>query len=190
MGEKKQLTIKEFVEKYNALNSAIAKENLIKGIVKRKYCPIMEKKMVLQMALDKSVLSREDGVEFIDMFVSKINMTMFTVSLYTNLLTDKKEDGSPDITSSYDLLYESEILDKILLEIGDREMQELSDVYQTIIDSWYNAHSVQNLIVTQLHKIIDKFTSGTNKELQNLESVLKDENRIKSIFEAVNKIKK
>ena len=190
MADTKKITISEFVAKYKNLRSAEAKNKLVEGIIKRTYCPISEKKLILQVALDKSVVSREDGVEFIDMYVSKINMTMFTISLYTNLIIDKDDKGNPKSLECYDLLFESEIIDKILVLIGEREMAELNDIYKTIMNTWYNAHSTQNLIVAQVHRLIDKFANGTNDGLGKLASVLSDQNKLNAISNTVKQMKK
>ena len=79
------MTVLEFVDKYSKLNSAKAKEEMVKSIVKRTYCPILEKRIVLENLLNNSVSTTEFGLKYVDMFVSKLNYTLSLIIIYTNL---------------------------------------------------------------------------------------------------------
>ena len=106
-------SVKDFVTKFKLLKSEETRKAAIKKIVYRSYCPIAEKQIALRAALDKSIDKTEDDVQYIDLFVSRINSTMMAVMLYTNLQLEKNVEGVPMVLESYDLLFESGVLELI-----------------------------------------------------------------------------
>lgn len=69
----RKLTVKEFCRRYDMLKTDEQKSNFVQSMIYRTYCPVLEKKIILQTMLDKTIVSGKNGVEYIDMFLSKIN---------------------------------------------------------------------------------------------------------------------
>ena len=88
--DNKTILLSEFVKKYKDATDA-GKVKLLKGIIKTDYCPVVTKKIMLQEALNKSVVAK-DNIVYIDSFVSKINFSITLMLLYTTIEFDKKDN--------------------------------------------------------------------------------------------------
>ena len=133
------MTIIDFCKKYTDLNSEKAKEQMLRSHIKRTYCPVLEKRMMLQMMLDRAKATSDDGIRYIDMMVSKINYTLGMIVLYTDLTVDKKEIDGKEVGANYecyDALISSGVLAPICGCIGENEMQELSNINSMLIDNF------------------------------------------------------
>lgn len=56
--------------------------------------------------LDKTIVSGKNGIEYIDMFLSKINFTTAILLLYTKFNVSKNDDSETNAFQDYDLLIE------------------------------------------------------------------------------------
>ena len=184
-----KILITDFIKKYNALASATTKEGYLKSIIKRTYCPVLEKKVILEMMAEKS--ANEDGIKYIDLFTNRINFIATIISLYTTLVPEKTEDNKPKTFEMYDLLVENDILNKILELIGEREITELTNINGVILDNWHMKHSsteayIANLVDSVSQKI--GITAGAG--MDKLADVLSDEVKMGKVMGAIDKIYK
>lgn len=186
-----KILVTDFVKKYNECDSDTSKETLLKKYIKRTYCPILEKRELLNFMLEKSVV--EDGIKHIDMFINRINLFAAIVGLYTNITAEKDEKGNPKSCAMYDLLVENEIMDKILFIIGEREISELTSVNGLLLDTWHEQHSsteacLKRLVEVASHKLgvvagvsMDKLADTIGDEEKMDKAIPKIENMIKTI---------
>ena len=182
--ENRKILISDFVKKYNNMNTKL-KGDFIRSIVTRRYCPITLKRALLQNMLDRSIAANEHGIEYIDMYTHRLNTIGFIVGMYTNLEYESDEEGNKIVADGYDILTESGVLDKIIEEIGEREMTEIETVEKTLMDSWYNQHNAETYIasqITRLGEVIGSFAYTLLNEMDNLAS---DDSKIKNIMSKI-----
>ena len=133
----RKLTVKEFCSRYDMLKTDEQKSNFVQSMVYRTYCPVLEKKVILQTMLDKTIVSDKNGVEYIDMFLSKINFTTTILLLYTKFNISKNDDSETTAFQDYDLLIERGFLNVISAAIGEDELNELTTINGLLMDNFY-----------------------------------------------------
>lgn len=133
----RKLTVKEFCRRYDMLKTDEQKSNFVQSMVYRTYCPVLEKKVILQTMLDKTIVSDKNGVEYIDMFLSKINFTTTILLLYTKFNISKNDDSETTAFQDYDLLIERGFLNVISAAIGEDELNELTTINGLLMDNFY-----------------------------------------------------
>ena len=175
--DNKTILLSEFVKKYKDATDA-GKVKLLKGIIKTDYCPVVTKKIMLQEALNKSVVAK-DNIVYIDSFVSKINFSITLMLLYTTIEFDKKEDGKVDTFGSYDILTKNGILDAVCAVIGEHELNEIGSVNSSIMDNFYTENtSTQAVLIRQIKTIISSIVGVvdllSSEEVQNKLSELEN----------------
>lgn len=189
MSETKQITISEFLKKYNAVKSEDLKAKQIQGIIKRTYCPIIEKRMILNLMVEKSVV--EDDIPYIDMFTNKLNLYAAIISMYTYIVPDKDEEGKPKSYEMYDLLVENDLIAPIFELIGEKELGEIKSINGLLIDTWYSKNTsteayIKNLVETASRK----FSVVAGASMDKLADVLSDEKKMNKVMTALDKVMK
>jgi hypothetical protein len=189
MSDTKKVLVTDFVKKYNDVKSVDLKAKQIQGIIKRTYCPILEKKITLDLMLKKSVV--EDDIPHIDIFVNKLNFYAAIISLYTYIVPEKDENDVPKSYEMYDLLINNNIMFAILEEIGERELSELNSVNGLLLDTWHMKHSSTEAYVTNLIETASqKFGAYAGFGMDKLADVLSDEKKMNKIMIALEKVAK
>lgn len=174
MSETKKILVTEFVKQYKELTDDNLKDRKIKSIIRRTYCPILEKKIILDLMLSKSI--NEEGSKHIDLFVNRINFIAAIISLYTTLLPEKDENGTSKTYEMYDLLVENDILNKILENIGEKEIAELTSINGIVMDNWYGANKSTEAYVSNLIETVSrKFGVYIGVGLEKMADALGDE---------------
>ena len=187
MEKTKKILITDFIEQYNKLSDEKLKDRKIKGIIKRTYCPILEKKLILDLMLKKSI--NEEGIKHIDLFVNRINFVAVIISLYTTLLPEKNEDGTPKTYEMYDLLVENDILNKILEIIGEKEITELTSINGVVMDNWYASNTSTEAYVSNLLETASrKFGVYIGAGLEKMADALGDEVKMQRATNLLDKV--
>lgn len=133
----RKIDVPEFIRRYNLLKTDEQRDEFVKNIIWRTYCPVLEKKLVLQTILDKSITTGKNGVQYIDMFLSKINMTTTILILYKKLNIVKTDDSTTNAFQDYDLLFENNLMNKICEIIGERELSELMSINSLLMGNFH-----------------------------------------------------
>lgn len=181
-----KVTVSEFVKKYNSFSSDTLRDKYLKEIVKRTYCPVLEKRAILGLMLDNSV--NDGNVRYIDMFVNRINFIAAIISLYTNIVPDKNEEGKSKSFEMYDLLVENNIFDKILNIIGERELGELTSINGVLLDTWHNKNSTTEAYISrEVERVTTIFSSIAGSGLESLATVLSDDKKMDRILNLAEK---
>ena len=134
----RKIDVPEFIRRYNLLKTDEQRDEFVRNIIWRTYCPVLEKKLVLQTILDKSIITGKNGVQYIDMFLSKINMTTTILILYTKLNIVKTDDSTTNAFQDYDLLFENGLLDQICAIVGEHELNELMTINGLLMDNFHD----------------------------------------------------
>ena len=134
----RKIDVPEFIRRYNLLKTDEQRDEFVRNIIWRTYCPVLEKKLVLQTILDKSIITGKNGVQYIDMFLSKINMTTTILILYTKLNIVKTDDSTTNAFQDYDLLFENGLLDQICAIVGEHELNELMTINGFLMDNFHD----------------------------------------------------
>ena len=134
----RKIDVPEFIRRYNLLKTDEQRDEFVKSTVWRTYCPVLEKKLVLQTILEKSITTGKNGVQYIDMFLSKINMTTTILILYTKLNIVKTDDSTTNAFQDYDLLFENGLLDQICAIVGEHELNELMTINGLLMDNFHD----------------------------------------------------
>lgn len=147
------LTVKQFCEHFEKLNSDDAKQRYVKSVIRRTYAPFVEKMALCKQMAEKSVRITDQGVGYVDMCANKLNIIGVIIGLYTTLTYDKDKEGKPDVAGCYDALYRTGTMDAILNCI-EADVNELMTINGTCLDS-INAEfcSVQSYIARQIEKM-------------------------------------
>lgn len=177
------ISVTQFMKEYNKFTSKAAKENYVKSHITSTYAPIMNKKYLLQVVLDKSVVEQDNGVKYIDMFISKLNLFGIILILYTDIKLDKDENGVPLISEAYDLMKPTGIIDEIYKNIGEKEINELLSVQKTLMDTFYNQNgSTEAFIANVVDKATRKIGISAGYAIEKLDGLVSDENKINKIM--------
>lgn len=190
----KKIAVKEFVDKYNSLETE-EQEDYFNTIIYRKYAPVLEKKVVLQTLLNKSIIKNEYDVDYLDLFLSRINTTIAILLLYTNLDIKKNDQSEENAFDDYDLLKENGLFDKICECIGEAEMTELGTINGLIIDTYLTQkHDPKYFISSNIARVSKIIAPAIKSGLEQVANVLKDNekldkvsNRIINIFDKLKK---
>lgn len=189
MSETKKILVTDFVRKYNEVKSEDLKKKQVQGIIKRTYCPIIEKKMILDLMLEKSIV--EDDVPYIDLFTNKLNFYAAIISLYTYIIPEKDENDKSKSFEMYDLLVENNIINAILEQIGERELGEFTSINGLILDNWYDKNTSTQAYVNSLVETASrKFGVVAGVGMEKLADVLSDEKKMDKIMSALDKMLK
>ena len=160
----KKTPVSEFIKKYTSLSGEQTKLGVVKGIMKRTYCPILEKRLILDLMTEKSV--GEGKIPYIDMVLNKLNVTMAVIALYTNLEVEKDENGVPQTAEAYDMLRKNGVLNAIYKEIGEDELGELMMVNENVLATWHTRHTSTAAYISDLvEKVSLIFSTALGKEL-------------------------
>ena len=152
----RKIDVPEFIRRYNLLKTDEQRDEFVRNIIWRTYCPVLEKKLVLQTILDKSITTGKNGVKYIDMFLSKINMTTTILILYTKLNIVKTDDSTTNAFQDYDLLFENGLLDQICAIVGEHELDELMTINGLLMD---NFHEENKNIEAYIAKYTEAFAT-------------------------------
>ena len=152
----RKIDVPEFIRRYNLLKTDEQRDEFVRNIIWRTYCPVLEKKLVLQTILDKSITTGKNGVQYIDMFLSKINMTTTILILYTKLNIVKTDDSTTNAFQDYDLLFENGLLDQICAIVGEHELNELMTINGLLMD---NFHDENKTIDAYIAKYTEAFAN-------------------------------
>lgn len=152
----RKIDVPEFIRRYNLLKTDEQRDEFVKSTVWRTYCPVLEKKLVLQTILEKSITTGKNGVQYIDMFLSKINMTTTILILYTKLNIVKTDDSTTNAFQDYDLLFENGLLDQICAIVGEHELDELMTINGLLMD---NFHEENKNIEAYIAKYTEAFAT-------------------------------
>ncbi len=165
--ENKKTPVNEFIKKYTSLNGEQAKLGVVKGIMKRTYCPIVEKKLILELMVEKS--KGEGKTAYIDMVLAKVNFYMAIIALYTNLEIEKDDNGASKTMDAYDELTKADVFNAILKEIGEKEFGELMSVNEAALNTWHTKNtSTQAFISDLVEKVSLIFSTAMGKELGSI----------------------
>lgn len=143
------MTVLEFVEKYNSMTSEKIKEQMIQDRVTRHYSPIVEKRIALQALLDNAV---SDG--YVDMVLSRVNYTLSLPILYTDLDIDVSETGASMRFEIYDALMQSGLVEKLCMEIGEAEVEELNTINSLLIQNFETKVTSTGAVIKKAAELI------------------------------------
>jgi len=186
---KERISMSKFVEGYKKLTNEQLKDRYIKERVKTTYAPILQKKLILEMMHNKSVV--ETPVKRIDMTVSHLNVVMAILVLYTDIEPDKKEndDGTttPLTWDAYDALKSTGIYEKLLNAIGS-DLEELMLIQGQIMDTWVMENtSTQAYVNNVVENASSRFGVAIEIILNKLDEILEDEVKMKKFMSALEK---
>lgn len=175
----RKLTVKEFCRRYDMAKTEDTKKQMLEGIIYRKYCPVLEKKIILQTMFDKTIVSSSTGVLHIDHFLSKINMVTASLILYTKLNVKKINSSETTAFDDYDLLFQRNIINDIWNIIGERELKELLNINELITNNYIEENKTADAYIS---KYVNSFATTiglfANEGIQELLKYI-DENNIK-----------
>ena len=188
--EEKKILITDFVKKYKTLTSEKLKSDYIASIMKCNYCPVLKKRYMLNLMLEKSI-DEDNNRKTVDMFLNKLNFYATIISLYTYIVPEKDENSTPKSYEMYDLLIENNLMNPILELVGEREIGELTSINGLLLDNWYAKNNsteayVNGLVETASHK----FGVTAGAAMDKLADVLADEKKMNKIMTALDKMMK
>lgn len=189
---KERISISKFVDGYNKLTNEQLKDKYIKEHIKTKYAPILQKKLILEMMNEKSVV--DSPTKHIDMMVSKLNVVMAILVLYTDLEPDKQttEDGTttPLTWEAYDALKSSGLYGKVLDVIGE-DLNELMSVQEQVLNSWHMANTSTEAYVNNIIDTVSRrFGISMELVLDKLTNILEDDAKTKKVTTMLEKLSK
>lgn len=187
---KNKISVSEFVKGYNQLTNADLKNKYIKKHIVKTYAPLLSKMTILNLMHEKSVV--DNGIKYVDMVTSKLNLNMAILVLYTDIEPDKKENEDGTTTSltwdAYDELKSSGLLEIIVENIG-QDIAELLSVQKDILDTWYLKNKSAESYVTDLVEVASrKFAVVAGASMDGLTDVLNDDKKMNKVMTALEKM--
>ena len=186
---KERISISKFVEGYKKIANENLKDKYIQEHIKNTYAPILQKKLILEMMNSKSVV--ETPVKHIDMTVSKLNVVMAILVLYTDIEPDKQtnENGTttPLTWEAYDALKSSGLYGILLDAIGE-DLNELMSVQEQILESWHIANTSIEAYISNLMEVASrKFGVYIGVGLEKIAEALDDETKMQRVMKLLEK---
>lgn len=183
MENNKKIEITDFVEQFNKTESG-EQNKLLMSIMSRKYAPVLEKKVILQTLLNKSIVQNEGELPYIDMFLSKVNMCAALLILYTNLNMKKDNESKNTWFDDYDLLRESGALMAIFGYIDESELKEVTSIYDILINEFYERNaSTRAYMLSLVDRFANVFGEHASVQMQKFIDLVEEEDKVKSFFE-------
>ena len=189
----RKIDVKEFCRRFDMAKNDEAKQKMLESIITRKYCPVLEKKVILQTMFDKIIVTGPNGVSHMDYFLSKVNMVTTTLILYTNIKVSKTDDSETTAFDDYDMLRQRNIMNMIWETIGQDELDELLSINGLIMNNYMEENKTADAYVK---KYVDAAATTlglfVSEGLQELVSQVKgeeSEKNAKDIAEDNNDIK-
>ena len=179
----KKMTVKEFVDKYNAYKNEDLKEKQIDNIIKRHYSPITEKKAALDLIFKKCI-KEKDGIEYIDSFLMQVGLMSVVLALYTNLDCD-----NTNAFDNYDLLMENGIYPKIIYKIGEIEITELKNIYTCVEETFMNQQTFEAYFAKQVTRFGELIGHVGDTGMKVLSKILEDEDKMKELSKVLANLK-
>lgn len=152
----RKINVKEFCRRYDMTTSADVKAKMLNSIITRTYCPVLEKKVILQTMFDKTIVTGSNGVSHMDYFLSKVNMTTVTLMIYTNINVTKDENSETTAFDDYDMLRQRNLMDEIWNIIGQDELDELLSINSLILNNYMEENKTADAYVK---KYVDAFAT-------------------------------
>lgn len=181
----KKIKVADLVKNYNDLTSIDAQENYIKSIVIRSYMPVLGKKLVIQNMFDKSIVN-ENGNIYVDMFINKINITFGILTMYTKLDFTRLDEEDASIFDDYDLLVESDLLNKIFAHIPEKELTQILTINDQVHETFYNKYKSTEAFVNSL---INRFSTASGLLIESannyLTELMKDKDTLNAIIKGL-----
>ena len=189
------MKIKEFVNRYNALETIEAKNNFIQNnLTVKEYLPFINKTTLAENLIDKSVYehenyidndgntqSRKTGNIKLDSVVQYLLFNRIIIEYYTNLEIETK-----GFYEEYDMLCQNGIMEQIASLIPKEEINEL----KTIIDAVANAYETHSFISNQVTRFgnligvtLKPFAEKIANEIENM-----DESKIEKLGKSLEKV--
>lgn len=171
----KKYTVKEFCEKFNSFKEQDEQLNFIKNeIIFRTYAPVMEKRIILETILDKSIVKSDlKTATYLDHFLLEINKVITLIILYTNIKITKDDSEGRTLYDDYDDLRQcSSALGMIGHVIGEEEIKEVAVIQQSLIENFYQKYlsteAYVNRFLTNLEIILKSFEESGLKIIPEL----------------------
>lgn len=152
----RKIDVKEFCRRYDMAKTDDAKQKMLESIITRKYCPVLEKKIILQTMFDKTIVTNSNGLSHMDYFLSKINMVTATLIIYTKINTAKNENSETTAFDDYDMLRQRNIMNDIWNIIGQDELDELLNINGLIINNYMEENKTADAYIS---KYVNAFAS-------------------------------
>ena len=180
----RKIDVKEFCRRFDMAKNDDTKQKMLEGIITRKYCPVLEKKVILQTMFDKTIVTGPNGVSHMDYFLSKVNMVTTTLIIYTNINVTKNDNSETTAFDDYDMLRQRNIMDMIWEIIGQDELDELLSINGLIINNYMEENKTADAYVK---KYVD--AAATTLGLFVSEGLQELVNQIKGEKSAKNDVK-
>ena len=185
---KERITVSAFVDGYNKLTSEELKKKYVNKHVTNTYVPILNKMNVLSLMNEKSVVNED--IKYINLTVSKLNLIMAVLVLYTDVEPDKDQEGKPMTWDAYDKLKATGILEEILACIGN-DVEELLSVQKDVMDTWHMKNNSPEAYVANLVGVAShRFGITTAVVMEKLAEVIEDDKKIEKVMTAFDKMLK
>lgn len=168
---KKTMTVKEFVEKYDAAESDIEKEALLKRVIAREYVPITEKCALCQAIVKSAnVTDGKMDMNSVALYVSHIMLGV--INLYTSIEIEPK-----NAMEQYDMLQSRGLVRLINKFVGD-DLRELQTVLYMCRDDfslrYYSTPGIVNRLVDLVQDTVGEVMKQLDPEsIEGLKVLLK-----------------
>lgn len=186
MNSKNTMTVTDFIEKWDSAIDCRERTNLLKSVVKKSYVPIIEKRTMIQLAVDKATVANQNGLKYIDMFVLRFNFYLIFIPLYTTLhFFDTKENNveTKDTLKIYDLFQSRGIWDVLFEILGEAETQEMTTIQKNILDTFHNRESTMEAAIYKVGDLIGrKIGVAAGYAIENLNKVSQNKDLINKII--------
>lgn len=156
----KKISVKEFMDKYNAFANEELKHNYAISVIKNNYVLYEKKIAICEKIVESSYYTKTkntDGVEIRRMHIdSPVNYMLYCLNIINNY-TSIEIDFS-NALEEFNLLNGSECLDLIFANISERELKEFRIILEMVEDDvMHNEYETHAFISNQVERFADVF---------------------------------
>lgn len=181
MNSKNTMTVTDFIEKWDSTLDYREKDSLLKSVIKKSYVSIIEKRTMIQLAVDKATVTDQKDLKYIDMFVLRVNFYLIFIPLYTTLHLENSIETN-DILNIYDLFQSKKIWNSLFELLGEAEIQEMTTIQKNILDTFHNRESTMEAAIYKVGDLIGrKIGVAAGYAIENLDKISQNKDLMNKI---------
>ena len=167
------------------INKNLDKES-IESIIKRRYIPFLEKKVIVDQIIDTCTYTK-NGVVRVDLFDKQFFTDLKVLFAYYDLEDDLDVN---ELTEFYDLLIEGNYLNTFKKNINSNDVQILEQMIDTSLDEYVRSNnSLEGVIANSIDKLIERLPDekNMNKLIKDLPKQINkiDPEKLKYVSEVI-----
>lgn len=187
-----EMTVKEFINKYNALDNDEAKKNYVKLNISSKYVPYENKITICEKIIESShyIKTLNDSIESKKLHInSPCKHMLYCLNIVNNYTTIKVDFKNS--LEEYNLLNKLGLIKLIKEAVSEEELEEFDMILDMMEKDFIaNEYETKAFISGQVERFAELFGTFIAPALEQLGTALEnmDENTVNSLMTKIKKV--